>query len=430
MTTASRKSLWPRRWLRSFAGAALATAVVGGAVWGAEPQVKDAPKTAPTPLEPKAEPAKKEAPATLPAKKERLITFAMSDKPWKDVMAWYANETGLAFNSETKPPDGTFVFTPPKDQKTGQPRQYTIAEVTNLLNETLLAKGFVLIRGDSTFRLWPASEKIDPVLVRRVSPDELKELATKDMVQVVFPLKTLSAAEQVTDIQKVMSKVGEATVLPGQNALLMIDYAGNLRQIISDLKAGEEGENPSEQYAHKCEWVKARDAATALEKLLGVEEADGGGGNGRGRGIPGGFDPRMMGGFDPRMMGGGGGPGFDPSQFGGAGGRGRLGGRVQKPTRVVSDDATNSVFVTGSADNVGKAKSFLAKFDVQVPGAQRQNPGSPVFQTHAVPGGNADVLAQALQEHYRGTTVRIRALSGNQIVVYATPDDQIGRAHV
>src|SRR5262249_42277358 len=141
------------------------------------------------------------------------------------------------------------------------PRQYTIAELTDFLNETLLSKGFVLIRGESTFRLWPASEKIDPALVRRVSPDELKNLASKDMVQVVVPLKTLVAAELVNDIQKVMSKVGEVAAMPGQNALLMIDFAGNLRQIVSDLKAGEEGENPSEQYSHKCEWVKARDAA-------------------------------------------------------------------------------------------------------------------------------------------------------------------------
>ena len=427
MTTTSRNSFWPKRWLRSFAGAALATAVVGGAVWAAEPQAKDAPKTSPTPLEPKAEPAKKEAP---PAKKERLITFTMSDKPWKDVMAWYANETGLAFNSETKPPDGTFAFTAPKDPRTGEPKKFTIAELTDFLNETLLAKGFVLIRGESTFRLWPASDKIDPVLVRRVPPEELKTLASKDMVQVVFPLKTLAAADLVSDIQKVMSKVGEVSVLPGQNALLMIDFAGNLRQIVADLKAGEEGENPSEQLAHKCEWVKARDAATALEKLLGVEDTGDGrdGGRGRGFGGPGGFDPRMMqGGFDPRMMGGGGGPGFDPTQFTGGGGgqgRGRFGARTQKPTRVVSDDATNTVFVTGSADNVGKAKSFLTKFDAQTVGGEKIVPGKAEFQTYAVPSGNAEAFAQALQDHYRGTSVRIKALSGNSIVVYASPADQ------
>src|SRR3954470_9583534 len=326
MTTTSRKSFWPKRWLRSFAGAALATAVVGGAVWASDPPPagKDAPKDAPKPPEPKAEPAKKDEPKapdkTPPAKKERLITFTMSDKPWAQVIKWYSDESGLVFNSDTKPPDGTFAFTAPKDPRTGEPKKFTLAELTNFLNETLLAKGFVLIRGESTFRLWPASDKIDPALVRRVSPDELAGLAKRDMVQVVVPLKTLVAAEQVNDVQKVMSKVGEVSVMPGQNALLMIDYAGNLAQIVSDLKAGEEGDNPTEQYVHKCEWVKARDAATHLRDLLNIEDgaAADAGGRGRGQGGPGGFDFRNFdprgGGFDPRMMGQ---PGFDPSQFGG-----------------------------------------------------------------------------------------------------------------
>ena len=58
------KSFWPMRWLRSFAGAALASAVVGGAVWAADPPLeafppllkelsKDTAKEAPKPAEPK-----------------------------------------------------------------------------------------------------------------------------------------------------------------------------------------------------------------------------------------------------------------------------------------------------------------------------------------------------------------------------------------
>src|SRR5262245_59576807 len=205
--TTPRPSFWPKRWVRSFAGAALATAFVGGAVWAADPP----PGTAPVAKEatkeiPKATDAKpKEDPKAAPAPKQKLLTFTMSAKPWKDVIQWYADETGLSFNSIEPPPTGSFNFSPPKDPKTGQPRQYTLSEITDLLNEALLAKNMVLIRGETTFRLWPASEKIDPALVRRVSVKELKTLAARDMVQVVLRLEGLNAADQVNDVQKMMS---------------------------------------------------------------------------------------------------------------------------------------------------------------------------------------------------------------------------------
>ena len=91
----------------------------------------------------------------------------------------------------------------------------------------------------------------------------------------------------------------------------------------------------------------------------------------------------------------------------------------------MADDSTNTVFINGAADKVAQGKAFLAKYDVQTPGAEKARPGRPEFQTYSVPSGNADALAQALQEHYRGTTVRIRGCRVASFVVYATPDDQL-----
>src|SRR5262249_3706355 len=87
-----------------------------------------------------------------------------------------------------------------------------------------------------------------------------------------------------------------------------------------------------------------------------------------------------------------------------------------------SDDATNSVHINAPADQVAKAKAFLTKIDV---GKERIVPGKPEWQTYTVPAGTADGFAMALQDQYRQTSVRVRALSGNQIMVYATPADQI-----
>ena len=226
----------------------------------------------------------------------------MSDKPWQDVMAWYANETGLAFNSVDKPPTGTFAFTPPKDPKTGQPKQYTLSEITDIINESLLAKNFVLIRGETTFRLWPASEKIDPALVRRVSAGRAEDAGRPRH-------GSGGAAAQDAGRRRAGDRRPEddeqdrrgGRRCQGQNALLMIDFAGNLQRIVDDLKASEEDDNSAEQYSHKCEYVKARDAATHLKELLGVEDTAADGRAGRAGSA---VASRGGGGFDPRIDGG------------------------------------------------------------------------------------------------------------------------------
>ena len=60
------------------------------------------------------------------------------------------------------------------------------------------------------------------------------------MVQIVLPLKALVAADQVNNVRKMMSKIGEVVAMEGgRNALIMIDLAGNLRRIVEDLKSSE-----------------------------------------------------------------------------------------------------------------------------------------------------------------------------------------------
>src|SRR5262249_33646936 len=81
----------------------------------------------------------------------------------------------------------------------------------------------------------------------------------------------------------------------------------------------------------------------------------------------------------------------------------------------------NSVAVSGPADKVSQAKTALTKFDV---GTKLIPPGPPDWQSYTVPAGMADALAPALQEQFRNSSVLIRALSGSQIYVFATPADQ------
>ncbi len=438
MTNTPRKLFWPKRWLRSFAGVAFASSVAGGMLWAAEPPLsyqvaqKEAPKSDLPPV-PKLElpkTPKVEAPA---APKERTIAFSMSDKPWADVMKWYADESGLAFNSVVKPPDATFNFLPPKDPVTGLTKRYTLSGVTDVINESLLAKNFVLIRFEQSFRLWPADQPIDPAHVRRVSLEELKTLAKTDMVQIVLELKQLIAFDQVNNVRKMMSKVGEVVALEGgRNALIMIDIAGNLRRIVDDLTAGEkEGASEAEAYSHKCMYVKAHEAAAHCRELIGAEggpepqiytsggTGSRGGDSGRSRFGDRGFDPNSFGsgdrGFDSRGFGRDSSGGFDPR-------RGGSSSRTLKPSKVIADDDTNTVFVNGPADKVSQAKAFLVKYDM---GTTKIDVGPATFQNYPVPAGMAEAFTQALIEKYSKSGIRVKALSPNSIYVYAAPADHL-----
>ena len=195
--------------------------------------------------------------------------------------------------------------------------------MTDVINESLLSKDYILVRGETTFRLWPADTKIDPALVRRVHVDELKSLAVRDVVQAVLPLKTLVAEDQVANVQKMMSKIGEVVALTGgRNALLMIDLAGNLSRIVDDLQVQRgRGRPTAETYSYVCQYVKARDAASQVREFLGAEPAQ---------------DPRR--GQDRR-------PRFRPLQP----------GRIQ-PRRIRPADVGPASDDDGSADDDGPAR--------------------------------------------------------------------------
>src|SRR5262249_29566933 len=77
--------------------------------------------------------------AQRPAEKKplRAVHFEFRDQPWDKVLEWYAQNSGLAWSGSFKP-QGTFSFSGHKD--------YTIPEVTDILNRSLLQSKHILVR--------------------------------------------------------------------------------------------------------------------------------------------------------------------------------------------------------------------------------------------------------------------------------------------
>jgi RNA polymerase sigma factor (sigma-70 family) len=157
-----------------------------------------------------------------PGKQPKKYTFGFRNTPWAEVLDWYAKESGLTPILTVKP-TGTVTIMPPKD------RQFTLDEITDLINESLMAQKFILIRRQASFLIHPADEKIDPTLIPRIELGELKERGKTELVQAVIPVPADAVQDLVPEIRKLLSPFGSANSVKG--ALVVMDTAGNVTRI-------------------------------------------------------------------------------------------------------------------------------------------------------------------------------------------------------
>ncbi len=174
---------------------------------------------------------------------EKKYTINFRSTPWADVLAWYAKESGLADVSASRQ-TGNVTITPPKD------RQFTIGEITDLLNEGLLDKKFILIRREKTFVVHPADEKVDPTWIPRVEVADLKSRGKSELVEVVIPLGDKDdAADLAPEIKKLLTPFGDVAFAKGKR-LIVRDTVGNLQRITNTLRELDNKGGPGGKRCH------------------------------------------------------------------------------------------------------------------------------------------------------------------------------------
>lgn len=366
----------------------------------AAPMAPTTPTPAPTPAkDPKLAPIviSPAAPVDPVKLAQKAVAFEMRDKPWKSVLEWLSNETGLPVIT-TATPTGTFSFY-------GNPKKkYTIAEVIDVINEALMSQKFILLRRDASFTVVPADVAIDPAIVPRVRVDDLASRGATEIVQVIVQLKSLVAEDIAPEVMKMMGPFREVTALNQSNQLVLQDSAKTLRRVIDTIEQMESSEGgKNESFSHECKYIKARDAERVLKELLG--------------------DPNAL----LRAL-------AAPQQGGGRGGDG--GGQNQQAQRmanmpkirmyyITADDRLNTVLVTGSADKIAQAREIMKKLDTPQDGQRPVIVGPPVLKNYTTPAGSADQIAKTLQELYKNSpSVRVSAVGSNSVMVYAGPEEQ------
>jgi type II secretion system protein D len=359
-----------------------------------------------------ADPQKQAADTSKPAKDEwagKTVKFDMRDKPWGQVLEWLADLTGVpVILIKDNKPTGTFTYIAPKNG----PKEYTIPQVIDILNQSLEGQNYLLIRRSASFTIVRSDQKIDPAMVPRISIDDLKQHGDTEYASVVLPLKALMAEDEVKEVDKMMGPFGTAVAMTEANQLVLQDTVGNLKRVIKtiqDYESMEKGQASTLTY--KCRYIKAREAEKILKELLGDPE-------------------KLLRLTQPQQ------PQF-PFNFGRGGNRFDGGQQPQAAPQpaaaapkirmhyITIDERLNTVLVTGPANKIAQAEQILQKIDVKQGDQPEVIGGAPFLKIYAVPAGNAPALVAILKEQFTNTAVRITDGGSSSILVWAGPEDQI-----
>jgi type II secretory pathway component GspD/PulD (secretin) len=154
--------------------------------------------------------------------KDGMVQFTFRGQPWTDVLEWFASVSKKSLDWQELPGDFVNLSTQ---------RRYTIDETRDLLNRTLMARGFTMISLGDVLTVVKI-DKLDPSMVRRVEPDDLDDQPPHDFVRTRFPLPpTLEPAKAVEDLKVVLSPTAKVTPLLASKQIQVIDAVANLRDV-------------------------------------------------------------------------------------------------------------------------------------------------------------------------------------------------------
>jgi type II secretory pathway component GspD/PulD (secretin) len=346
------------------------------------------------------------AAATPPAPAEKTYNQTFEKASWDSAFVWLEKVTGQRLITTVKPISTISLKVENK----------TVPEIIDLFNEALFQEKFILIRGEQSFTIFSADEKIPKYKFKKILVTELPKYGRTEFVTVMIPLRSLIASDIVPQVKKMLSNFGDIYALGSSNVVIE-DTVANIRVIAANLKELEEGGGSSgDLYTHPCKYVRATAVAEQLGKALKDSttnvDTTAVANPGAMMNPQGGFQP----GFDPRMMGGG--------DRGGRGGQQMPAGPDPRfrSVQITVIESTNTVIVTGPADKISAAEKLTKTIDV---GTVERAVGGEAFPiTYNVPSAQVDALANILKTHFKNTSVTITPLTTNsQILVFGFKAD-------
>ena len=193
---------------------------------------------------------------------DRKIAFSMNDKPWREVIDWMVDQTGLVFISvQPRLPVHSNL-----SAQRGRPIRFQRSSTSSTKGSSNIDTR--LIRRDASFSVISADQPLDGNLVARVTVDRLEKRGKTEIVQILVTLKVMNADEFAPEVKKQLGPFGSVVAFTAANQLLIQDSAGNLRRLMKTIDLIEK-DDETETYAYKCIYVKASQAELFLKDILG-----------------------------------------------------------------------------------------------------------------------------------------------------------------
>ena len=288
--------------------------------------------------------------------------------PWEQVLQDFAVGAGYTLDMSIIPP-GTFSHIDHKE--------YTANQVMDILNGYLQRKGFALVLKDGFL----VCVKVGPdgilaVLVPDVSIEQLKavdenksfRIGENEIVRVEIPVKRVDVGVMAQEIEALTGPLATMTALTQTGSLIIADTGANLRRINEFVERAMAGQTPELQFkAYPLTNLAAEEAEfmllTQFGMRQGVANVSSGAGGDRDRRGP------------------------QPPQAPVA---------ATTPLQVASDTRTNSLFVTGSADQHALVAEIIKAIDVaEDPNSPRLKFGNtgPYLKVYKVSGDAREVAS-------------------------------------
>ena len=154
----------------------------------------------------------------------------------------------------------------------GEVNSFTLDEIFDIVNESLIEQRLILIRRTASFTIVPADERIDLGPLPRSTIDELENLP-RTLTEVCLPIRAIPPSDAVTEVKKMLGPFGQVSALDNAKQLVLSDFAGNLRYIIKVLKVAQGSQNlPIYIYVCRKQSHHARRSPPCKKLICGAAE--------------------------------------------------------------------------------------------------------------------------------------------------------------